>query len=208
MPETPGRSPDFPPKAPKAPSSAWPLRSAVIRLESKFGPIFLIWDFESQTLQRVWIAQDGSAGDIGAVLAMKVSGAPELVRTAAAFIEALLSGAGRAFVFPLELIPLQQCPGFQRKILSAEHAIRPGTVSTYARLAEAAGYPGAGRAVGSALSHNPFPLLIPCHRTIRSDGSLGGYQGGLAMKRYLLEQEGISFLNNGKVDLKCVPYGI
>lgn len=189
-------------------STVVPLRFASIRLESKFGPIFLIWDLENQTLRRVRIAQEQGAEDIGAVPAMKTSEAPEPIRTAGAFIEALLSGSERAFVFPLNLIPLQQCPDFQRKILSAEHAIRPGTVSTYARLAEVAGHPGAGRAVGSALSHNPFPLLIPCHRSIRSDGSLGGYQGGLAMKRFLLEQEGVYFLNNGKVDLKCVPYGI
>lgn len=203
MPETSRRFPDFPPNAP---SSALPLRSASIRLESKFGPIFLIWDREIQILRRVLIAQGWAAEDIGAVPVMKVSEAPEPVRTAGAFIKALLSGGGRIFVFPLERIPLQQCADFQRKILLVEHAIRPGTVSTYARLAEAAGHPGADRAVGSALSRNPFPLLIPCHRTIRSDGSLGGYQGGLAMKRFLLEQEGISFLNNGKVDLKCVPY--
>jgi alkylated DNA nucleotide flippase Atl1 len=48
-------------------------------------------------------------------------------------------------------------------------------------------------AVGHALAANPFPIIIPCHRAIRSDGSLGGYQGGLAMKRSLLEREGIRF---------------
>jgi methylated-DNA-[protein]-cysteine S-methyltransferase len=47
--------------------------------------------------------------------------------------------------------------------------------------------------VGMALARNPFPIIIPCHRAIRADGSLGGYQGGLAMKRQLLEMEGITF---------------
>lgn len=205
MSEKTGLSADFSVRKNK---SASPSNYPSIQLKSKFGPIFLIWDLESQTLQRVRIAQDSSAWDNSVPPVVKMSEAPEPIRTAAAFIEALLSGSNKAFVFPLEDIPLHLCPSFQRKILVVEHAIRPGTVSTYAWLAKIAGHPGADRAVGSALSRNPFPLLIPCHRTIKSDGSLGSYQGGLAMKRFLLEQEGILFLNNGKVDLKCIPYGI
>jgi methylated-DNA-[protein]-cysteine S-methyltransferase len=53
--------------------------------------------------------------------------------------------------------------------------------------------------VGNALATNPFPIVIPCHRAIRSDGTLGGYQGGLAMKRALLEQEGVDLDERGKV---------
>jgi len=48
-------------------------------------------------------------------------------------------------------------------------------------------------AVGTALAKNPFPIVIPCHRAVRSDGTLGGYQGGLEMKRALLEMEGVYF---------------
>ncbi|HUV77781.1 MAG TPA: MGMT family protein [Desulfobacterales bacterium] len=48
-------------------------------------------------------------------------------------------------------------------------------------------------AVGTALAKNPFPIIIPCHRAVRSDGTLGGYQGGLEMKRALLEMEGVCF---------------
>jgi len=53
------------------------------------------------------------------------------------------------------------------------------------------GKPNAARAVGAALAANPFPLIIPCHRVIRADGSLGGYQGGLKMKQALLRIEGV-----------------
>jgi methylated-DNA-[protein]-cysteine S-methyltransferase len=53
--------------------------------------------------------------------------------------------------------------------------------------------------VGNALATNPFPIVIPCHRAIRSDGSLGGYQGGLEMKRALLEQEGVDVNQRGRV---------
>ena len=49
------------------------------------------------------------------------------------------------------------------------------------------------RAVGTALAHNPFPIIVPCHRAIRTDGTLGGFQGGIAMKRALLEMEGVLF---------------
>ena len=114
-------------------------------------------------------------------------------------------GAAR-FVFPLDQIPLHLCPDFQRRTLAQEHSTPPGTVTTYARLAAACDQPTAARAVAASLSHNPFPLLIPCHRTIRSDGSLGGYQGGLAMKRWLLEQEGVHFLKSGKSDLNCLHF--
>ena len=60
--------------------------------------------------------------------------------------------------------------------------------------------------MGNALARNPFPIIIPCHRAIKSDGTLGGYQGGLAMKRTLLENEGIQFTPIGKVVMKNVFY--
>jgi O-6-methylguanine DNA methyltransferase len=104
-------------------------------------------------------------------------------------------------VFPLELLDFSGCGSFQTAVLRHEHAIPRGAVSTYSFLARACGSPKAVRAAGSSLARNPFPLLIPCHRALRSDGSLGGYQGGLAMKRRLLEREGVVFLASGKVDL-------
>jgi methylated-DNA-[protein]-cysteine S-methyltransferase len=61
------------------------------------------------------------------------------------------------------------------------------------------GRPGAARAVGTALATNPFPLAIPCHRVIRSDGSLGGFGGGIEMKRALLAREGVEFRDAGHV---------
>ncbi len=66
-----------------------------------------------------------------------------------------------------------------------------GETVSYGELAALSGYPGAARAVGSAMARNPLPILIPCHRVIKSDGSLGGYGGGLDMKMWLLEHEGV-----------------
>lgn len=107
---------------------------------------------------------------------------------------------GEAVRFPLEMLDLAQCSEFQQRVLRAEHAIPRGRVSTYGRIARHLGQPGAARGVGRALARNPFPLLIPCHRAIAADGTLGGYQGGLAMKRALLEMEGVTFSSAGRVE--------
>ena len=113
---------------------------------------------------------------------------------------------GEPVDFPLSLIDLQQCPEFQRRVLLAEHKIPRGWVSTYGRISRSLGIPGAARAVGTALAHNPFPIIIPCHRAIRSNGELGGFRGGLEMKRALLELEGVEFSTTGKVLIKRLYY--
>jgi len=109
---------------------------------------------------------------------------------------------GKAVSFDLRLIDWWDiCGPFQKRVLQAEAQVPRGRVTTYGRLAERIGVPGAARAVGHALALNPFPLIIPCHRAVRSDGSLGGFQGGLAMKRRLLELEGIAFSPSGKAQV-------
>ncbi|MCK4234435.1 MGMT family protein [candidate division WOR-3 bacterium] len=95
---------------------------------------------------------------------------------------------------------------FQQKVLRAEHGIPRGSVSTYQRIAMYLGNPKGARAVGNALANNPFPIIIPCHRAIRSDGTLGGYQGGLEMKRVLLEMEGIDFHDTRRIATKDFFY--
>jgi len=85
-------------------------------------------------------------------------------------------------------------------------AIPRGAVSTYQRIARHVGRPNGARAVGNALANNPFPVIVPCHRAIRTDRSLGGYQGGFKMKRTLLEMEGIDFDDTGRVAAKGFFY--
>ncbi|GAB4402436.1 MAG: hypothetical protein Kow00123_12790 [Anaerolineales bacterium] len=129
---------------------------------------------------------------------------PSPLKELAARIEAYL--AGEPVAFDLDLLLMEQCGEFQRKVLLAEFGIPRGWVSTYARIAQHLGAPQAARAVGRALATNPFPIVIPCHRAVRSDGNLGGYRGGLAMKRALLEMEGVAFAGEDLVRLDKVWY--
>jgi O-6-methylguanine DNA methyltransferase len=78
---------------------------------------------------------------------------------------------------------------FQEDVLTAARKIESGQTVSYKELAEMANHPNASRAVGTALSKNPIPLIIPCHRIIRSDGTTGEFSSGAEMKKKLLEHE-------------------
>ena len=106
---------------------------------------------------------------------------------------------GEEIEFSLDVADLSLCSQFQRLVLHAEHQIPRGSVSTYQFIAEYLRKRNGARAVGNALANNPFPLIVPCHRAVRSDRHLGGYQGGIEMKRALLEKEGIAFDDAGRV---------
>jgi methylated-DNA-[protein]-cysteine S-methyltransferase len=80
---------------------------------------------------------------------------------------------------------------FGRRVLRATAAIPFGEVRTYAQVAEQAGSPRASRAAGNALGANPMPIVVPCHRVLRTGGGLGGYTGGLHRKEALLRIEGV-----------------
>jgi methylated-DNA-[protein]-cysteine S-methyltransferase len=81
--------------------------------------------------------------------------------------------------------------GFVRKVLRRTARIPFGETRSYGEVAASAGSPRAFRAAGSALGANPIPIVVPCHRVLRSGGALGGYGGGLDLKRRLLEIEGV-----------------
>jgi methylated-DNA-[protein]-cysteine S-methyltransferase len=111
---------------------------------------------------------------------------------------------GDAVVFFLNDLYLGACGAFQQRVLRLEFQIPRGKVSTYGALAGRLGHPRAARAVGTALARNPFPIIIPCHRAIRADRTLGGYGGGLKMKRALLEMEGVQFDSHGRIRKDCI----
>ncbi len=97
--------------------------------------------------------------------------------------------AGKRLDFDLR-VDLSDVAGFSRKVLRETARIPVGKVLTYTEVAARAGNPRASRAAGNALHHNPVAIVVPCHRVLRSDGSLGGYGGGLHVKEWLLEHEG------------------
>lgn len=107
---------------------------------------------------------------------------PQLERA----IRAALAGNGR-----FTAVDLSSLTPFQQRVLEKTAEIPRGEVRPYGWIAREIGAPGAVRAVGTALGHNPIPFLIPCHRVVRSDGSLGEYSGGgPAIKRQVLDLEG------------------
>ena len=96
--------------------------------------------------------------------------------------------AGHKVTFPDQL-DLTMATAFQREVWEITRLIPYGETRSYKWLAEQIKKPGAGRAVGQALGKNPLPIIIPCHRVLASNSSLGGFSGGLEMKRYLLARE-------------------
>lgn len=102
--------------------------------------------------------------------------------------------AGRLKTFDL-LLDTGRLTAFQEQVLRQAAAIPYGTVISYGRLAELAGYPGASRAAGSVMAANRLPVIIPCHRVVSASGSLTGYSGagGVDTKKFLLIMEGVEF---------------
>ncbi|HSL58259.1 MAG TPA: methylated-DNA--[protein]-cysteine S-methyltransferase [Acidimicrobiales bacterium] len=98
--------------------------------------------------------------------------------------------AGRRHAFDL-VLDRALSQGFRATVLAALEQVGWGTTVSYADLARAVGHERAFRAVGSAMATNPIPVVVPCHRVLRTGGDLGGYAGGLDAKRWLLAHEGV-----------------
>ena len=115
-------------------------------------------------------------------------GPPEFLKTTACQLANYFAGKCVKFTDPLDLSHLSP---FAQKVYRALIRVPYGQTTTYGQLARQISKPTAGRAVGAVLARNPLPIIIPCHRVVRSDGSLGGYSapGGPAMKGQLLAIE-------------------
>lgn len=169
--------------------------------DSPFGPVVILW-FRNDgppKVTRVLLSRTGVSSGVEASLLH-----PDAVESSCSEIDSLADDI-RAFLsakdrgFSLDLLDWSQCTAFQESVLRAEHRIPRGYVSTYRLIARHLGSKKGARTVGNALARNPFPLIIPCHRVIRSDGTLGGFQGGIEMKRALLGMEGVAFDETGRV---------
>lgn len=133
-------------------------------------------------------------GDEGAALerlagriSPRVLAAPQRVDAARRELDEYF--AGRRRVFDLEL-DWRLTRGFGRRVLQATARVPFGELASYRSVATAAGSPRAVRAAGNALGANPLPIVVPCHRIVRTGGGLGGYTGGVERKRALLGIEG------------------
>ena len=141
----------------------------------------------------VRVALPGADGDavlreLADAISPRVMRAPHpLLERARRELDAYFAGRLRAFTVPLDR---RLSSGFRRVALDAVAAIPYGATASYAEVAARAGRPRAVRAVGGACATNPIPLIVPCHRVLRSDGAVGGYGGGADMKRALLALEG------------------
>lgn len=176
--------------------------------KTPFGSVYIIWSLlkKHPVIVHIILSRPGlSAEDRAAKLFpdSRISSCGEIDRVASS-IQAFLEGEN--IFFSLNLVDLSHCSKFQQSVLRAQHAIPRGSVSTYGLIATHVGKPGAARAVGNVMAGNPFPIIIPCHRTIRSGYQLGGFGGGIEMKRALLEREGIFFDDRGKVICRQLCY--
>ena len=132
------------------------------------------------------LAEDGEILKIDLETPIKPSGKPEsVVKTLVDELDRYFSGDLKNFSIPLVL----KGEGFSQDVLHAIQTIPYGMTITYRELAIRSGHSRAIRAVGSVCAKNPFPLLIPCHRIIRSDGKIGNYQAGTERKRFLVDME-------------------
>jgi methylated-DNA-[protein]-cysteine S-methyltransferase len=183
-------------------------RSSYTLLPSPFGTLSIVWG-ETEgglKLHRVFLPRVRTPTEklVHMAFANAKPSSHPIIREIGERIQGFLEA--EAVDFELDIIALERCSEFQKRVLSAEYEIPRGWVSTYGRIALSLGTPDGARAVGRALSRNPFPLIIPCHRAIRSHGELGGFQGGVSMKRALLELEGIEFSREGKVFTQRIYY--
>jgi len=171
-------------------------------VDTSHGEMTIVWE-EGEPVKVVQIFLPSRRGELG-------SGYPQATESTNGAINGLAEDIARFLdgedvAFSLDLMDLDRCSPFQRSVILAEYGVPRGYVTTYGRLARHLGAPRASRAAGRALATNPFPIVIPCHRAVRSDGSLGGYQGGVEMKARLLEMEGVQ-VERGRVLMNRVFY--
>lgn len=129
---------------------------------------------------------DRALEDLAARIGPRILADGRPLDDAARELDEYFAGRRRLFDLPLDR---RLASGFRADVLARLPGIGYGQTASYAQIARAAGNPRAVRAVGSACGANPLPIVVPCHRVVRSDGTAGGYAGGLAVKQRLLDLE-------------------
>ncbi len=163
---------------------------AYVREDSPVGPLLLAAT-EAGLVRLAFLASDTEEGVL-ARLADTVS--PRLLQSSGRLdpvrrqLDEYFGGRRRRFDVALDR---RLATGFNRSVLDVLEALEYGETCSYADIARRAGRPRAHRAAGNALNRNPLPVIVPCHRVLRTGGALGGYGGGLATKEHLLRLEGV-----------------
>ena len=132
-------------------------------------------------------SQDQILWELSRRVSPRLLEAPERLDGVRRELHEYFEGKRKTFEMPVDW---QLIHGFHTAVLRQTARIPYGSVSTYKEMAVRAGSPLAARAAGNALATNPIPIVIPCHRVLATGGGLGGYGGGLDMKKWLLELEG------------------
>jgi methylated-DNA-[protein]-cysteine S-methyltransferase len=133
-------------------------------------------------------SEDEVIEDLADKLSPRVLEAPQRLDEVRRELDEYFEGRRDEFDLPIDWSLTR---GFTGKVLRQTARIGFGKTSTYAEMASRAGSPRAVRAAGNALGANPIPLVVPCHRVLRSGGALGGYTGGVERKEFLLRLEGV-----------------
>jgi methylated-DNA-[protein]-cysteine S-methyltransferase len=131
---------------------------------------------------------DAVLADLARRVSPRVLEAPARLDGARRELDDYFEGRRTEFDLPIDWALTR---GFTTKVLRATAAVSFGQTTTYAEVAGAAGSPRAMRAAGNSLGSNPIPIVVPCHRVLRTGGALGGYTGGVERKEFLLRLEGV-----------------
>jgi methylated-DNA-[protein]-cysteine S-methyltransferase len=142
------------------------------------GLVRIAFDHQSETF----------AEELADKLSPRVMRAPKRLDEVRRELDQYFEGRRQEFEVPIDW---SLSHGFFRKVLKHTARIGYGSVGTYAEMARKAGSPRAVRAAGNALGSNPIPIVVPCHRVLRTGGGLGGYGGGVDRKEFLLRLEGV-----------------
>jgi methylated-DNA-[protein]-cysteine S-methyltransferase len=134
-------------------------------------------------------SEDRVLDDLAARVSPRVLRAPAALDDVRRELDRYFAGGLRTFSVPIDW---RLTRGFTRRVLERTAAIDYGATSTYREVAAGAGSPAGFRAAGNALGANPIPIVVPCHRVLRSGGDLGGYGGGVHRKELLLRLEGVA----------------
>ena len=130
---------------------------------------------------------DGPLLELASRVSPRILESPARLDGARRQLDGYFGGGLRRFDLPLDW---RLVGGFGRRVLGRVSSVPYGGVESYGDVAMEIGAPRAARAVGNAVGANPLPIIVPCHRVVRTGGALGGYGGGLPRKRFLLELEG------------------